>query len=306
MKAISTKFVGPTNTRGARIVASDSDGNKVTIGYHSLDGNDEMKHRAAAEALRDKMGWSGALAGGFTKNGWCWVFRELTPTTFRRNPSPNMSVYERLPDGYKETDEYLYAGIDPSSGLHTFREKGQGLKLFARSKSPSAGWHLRRGQWYFEFVRSLDESKRNPVIKRPGDGVRIVHNRLLGGWYVVRGPHQTPLNGRFDSKAEAQAWLDERSYRRNPIKGPGKFEGELYLTRFAYENVDDELGDVQDFGWYGRMSGKVKGRGPFHIIVHEDSQGFVSGDRYDTEAEMMRDWRKLEREYEKFSKGQDE
>jgi hypothetical protein len=40
--------------------------------------------------------------------------------------------------------------------------------------------------------------------------VRIVHNAILGGWYVVRGPHQTPLSGRFDSRAAAKAWLDER------------------------------------------------------------------------------------------------
>lgn len=40
--------------------------------------------------------------------------------------------------------------------------------------------------------------------------VRIVNNKLLGGWFVVRGPHQTPLTGRFDTKAEAQAWLDRR------------------------------------------------------------------------------------------------
>jgi hypothetical protein len=46
-------------------------------------------------------------------------------------------------------------------------------------------------------------------------GVRIVHNKLLGGWYVVRGPHQTPLNGRFNSKEEAQAWLLRK-------KNPGK------------------------------------------------------------------------------------
>lgn len=39
-------------------------------------------------------------------------------------------------------------------------------------------------------------------------GIRIVHNRLLGGWYVVRGPHQTPLGGRYSSKAEAQASLN--------------------------------------------------------------------------------------------------
>jgi hypothetical protein len=40
--------------------------------------------------------------------------------------------------------------------------------------------------------------------------VRVIHNKLLGGWYVVRGPHQTPLNGRFDSRAEAEAWLARR------------------------------------------------------------------------------------------------
>ena len=37
--------------------------------------------------------------------------------------------------------------------------------------------------------------------------VRIVHNRLLGGWFIVRGSHDTPLGGRFDSKEQAQAHL---------------------------------------------------------------------------------------------------
>jgi len=37
--------------------------------------------------------------------------------------------------------------------------------------------------------------------------VRIVFNRLLGGWLVVRGPHQTPLSGVFPTKAAAQASL---------------------------------------------------------------------------------------------------
>jgi hypothetical protein len=40
--------------------------------------------------------------------------------------------------------------------------------------------------------------------------VRIVFNRLLGGWFVVRGPHQTPLSGSFPSKAAAKAWLEAR------------------------------------------------------------------------------------------------
>lgn len=40
--------------------------------------------------------------------------------------------------------------------------------------------------------------------------IKIVYNKLLGGWYVVRGAHQTPLSGRFNSKKEAQAWLQDR------------------------------------------------------------------------------------------------
>jgi hypothetical protein len=41
-------------------------------------------------------------------------------------------------------------------------------------------------------------------------GVRVIFNRLLGGWFIVRGPHQTPIGGRFDSKAEALAHLRGR------------------------------------------------------------------------------------------------
>jgi hypothetical protein len=47
-----------------------------------------------------------------------------------------------------------------------------------------------------------------------GGGVKIVHNKMLGGWFVVRGPHQTPLSGRFDSKEEAEASLRRESRRQ--------------------------------------------------------------------------------------------
>lgn len=40
--------------------------------------------------------------------------------------------------------------------------------------------------------------------------VRIKYNKILGGWYVVTGAHDTPLNGRFDSREDAQAWVDRR------------------------------------------------------------------------------------------------
>ena len=37
--------------------------------------------------------------------------------------------------------------------------------------------------------------------------LRIVFNRLLGAWYIVSGPHQTPIGGRFESRAAALAAL---------------------------------------------------------------------------------------------------
>jgi hypothetical protein len=79
MKSIRTRYYGPTNTRGSRIVADDGDGNRVTMPYpHELSG-DEV-HRVVAEALRQKMGWgltnAGALplVGGGYRGDMYWVF----------------------------------------------------------------------------------------------------------------------------------------------------------------------------------------------------------------------------------------
>ncbi len=75
MKAIVTKYHGPTNMRGSRITASDEDGNRITISYpYELSGEDV--HRKAAQALCDKMSWGGELIGGSLKNGYVFVFGE--------------------------------------------------------------------------------------------------------------------------------------------------------------------------------------------------------------------------------------
>lgn len=81
MKAIRTKYKGPTNTRGSRIIASDEDGNRTTISYpYELSG--EAVHLKAAVALCDKMGWSKGwknanLVGGSVKNGYIFVFANI-------------------------------------------------------------------------------------------------------------------------------------------------------------------------------------------------------------------------------------
>lgn len=38
--------------------------------------------------------------------------------------------------------------------------------------------------------------------------VKVVFNRLLGGWFIVSGPHQTPIGGRFETRAQAVAHLN--------------------------------------------------------------------------------------------------
>jgi hypothetical protein len=37
---------------------------------------------------------------------------------------------------------------------------------------------------------------------------KIVFNRLLGGYYIVKGPHHTPISGRFETRAAALAHLN--------------------------------------------------------------------------------------------------
>lgn len=43
--------------------------------------------------------------------------------------------------------------------------------------------------------------------------MRIVFNKILNGWYIVRGRHDTPISGRFETREAALAHLR----RRNPL-----------------------------------------------------------------------------------------
>lgn len=75
MKAITTKYHGPTNTRGARYSATDNDGHKVTVSIDyalSSEGN----HNAVALAFCKKMNWQGELAVGSLANEHVYVFIE--------------------------------------------------------------------------------------------------------------------------------------------------------------------------------------------------------------------------------------
>lgn len=74
MQAITTKFHGPGNVRGARISATTESGIRVTVPYDYA-GTTDDRHANAARALCEKMGWSGALvSGGLAHGGQVFVF----------------------------------------------------------------------------------------------------------------------------------------------------------------------------------------------------------------------------------------
>ena len=81
MKAITTKFHGPTNHRGARYSASDSDGNKVSIAY-DYDARRGGGNIVAAIALVEKMKWNPViLAHGWAKAGDVFVMIPVSEKT---------------------------------------------------------------------------------------------------------------------------------------------------------------------------------------------------------------------------------
>jgi hypothetical protein len=41
--------------------------------------------------------------------------------------------------------------------------------------------------------------------------MKVIYNGILGGWYIVRGAHQTPISGRFETKEAALAHLRKRN-----------------------------------------------------------------------------------------------
>ena len=50
-------------------------------------------------------------------------------------------------------EPYVYEGFDRASGLHILSHGGK-RGLFSRTKNEPPSWHIKRGAYCFEFVRS--------------------------------------------------------------------------------------------------------------------------------------------------------
>jgi len=101
--------------------------------------------------------------------------------------------------------------------------------------------------------------------------------------------------------------------------GPGKFEGEGNLGEWLYQQTmdgsNDELGDVEGFGWYGLLLFskpvlvREDGEDAYTFqaaICSEGNTGFFSAETYDTEEEANDVWAKIEAEYAEFEGASDE
>jgi hypothetical protein len=55
-QAVRTRYIGPGNVRGSRIVARSSSGHSLTLTWDDSLNSDE-NHRAGAKALVRKLGW---------------------------------------------------------------------------------------------------------------------------------------------------------------------------------------------------------------------------------------------------------
>jgi hypothetical protein len=76
MKAIRTRFKGPTDYRGSRYIADDGDGNRITVSK-SYEHNEDRNHELAAKALIAKMGWGPVtIRGGWHGGAMVWVMGE--------------------------------------------------------------------------------------------------------------------------------------------------------------------------------------------------------------------------------------
>ena len=75
MKAITTRFCGPTETRGARMSAMDEDSNRVTIPYPVEAISHVERHARVVREFCKRFGLNGGtLIGGSMRKGMVWVW----------------------------------------------------------------------------------------------------------------------------------------------------------------------------------------------------------------------------------------
>lgn len=132
MKAIHVRYRGPTGSSGSRLIASESDGKRVSVPYdHALD--DYGNYERAAYDLAKRMGWSGRLIGGSYKGDYFFVFAggESGRDRARRSSRSGRDPGKRPAYAWQIWSEDL--GEAPSH-VQSYADKGQAQAFIKRLK----------------------------------------------------------------------------------------------------------------------------------------------------------------------------
>jgi hypothetical protein len=73
MQSIVTKYLGPTTHRGSRIRATGTGGATLTLPFNHV-YSDGRNHAETALELCRRLGWTGELVQGCTRDGYVFVF----------------------------------------------------------------------------------------------------------------------------------------------------------------------------------------------------------------------------------------
>lgn len=131
---------------------------------------------------------------------------------------------------------------------------------------------------------------------------------------------QLVREGYPDGHGQAGAIAYAEARRRGPMRSnPGKFSDSIEELLYAVQ--DQEMGSVDELGWYGMVSGMTKPEAveaahdneieldpedmegydwPLNAIIREDSQGFITVSSFKNNRDMLNEWRDMEEEYERY------
>lgn len=129
-------------------------------------------------------------------------------------------------------------------------------------------------------------------------------------------PREAVIAAYAQSRGDFNTWDYEKRYGKLVEKGRWTVTIVEHLYNLTLEGwAAEELGSVQDFGWYGLL---LFGDDPITAeyddssekvaaaILTEDSQGFVYADTFKTKKAAKEQWSKIEDEYEEFAKEAEE
>jgi len=118
-----------TNTNGARIKATSTGGDSVTVAY-DYSGDAANAHMIAAKKLKDKLGWTGRMAGGSTKDGYVFVFMsddalQINPKTRAKKVTAKTNPAARTRKPFKVVaTKYKGAAQNQVSTVYSGSKKG--------------------------------------------------------------------------------------------------------------------------------------------------------------------------------------